>query len=41
MRRYARLSRRFGYWQLAWLEALMKCADVIATVRGEKVEELR
>jgi CRISPR-associated endonuclease/helicase Cas3 len=41
MRRYARLSRRFGYWQLAWLEALMKCADVIATVRGKKVEELR
>jgi CRISPR-associated endonuclease/helicase Cas3 len=41
MRRYARLSRRYGYWQLAWLEALMKCADVIATVRGEKVEELR
>ena len=41
MRRYARLNRRFGYWQLAWLEALMKCADVIATVRGEKVRELR
>ncbi|HTW34717.1 MAG TPA: type I-U CRISPR-associated helicase/endonuclease Cas3 [Rhizomicrobium sp.] len=41
MRRYARLSRQYGYWQLAWLEALMKCADVIATVRGEKVEELR
>jgi CRISPR-associated endonuclease/helicase Cas3 len=41
VRRYARLSRRLGYWQLAWLEALMKCADVIATVRGEEVEELR
>ncbi|HEY3911696.1 MAG TPA: type I-U CRISPR-associated helicase/endonuclease Cas3 [Stellaceae bacterium] len=41
MRRYARLSRRFGYWQLAWLEALMKCADAIATVRGEEVEGLR
>ncbi|HLH12106.1 MAG TPA: type I-U CRISPR-associated helicase/endonuclease Cas3 [Methylovirgula sp.] len=41
VRRYARLSRRFGHWQLAWLEALMKCADVIATKRGKDVEELR
>jgi CRISPR-associated endonuclease/helicase Cas3 len=30
-RRYARLQRRFGRWGLAWLEAVMKAADVIAT----------
>lgn len=26
-RRYARLQRHFGPWGLAWLEALLKCAD--------------
>ncbi|HEX4077754.1 MAG TPA: type I-U CRISPR-associated helicase/endonuclease Cas3 [Rhizomicrobium sp.] len=40
MRRYSRLSRRFGPWRLAWLEALMKAADVIATKRGEMVKDL-
>jgi CRISPR-associated endonuclease/helicase Cas3 len=31
LRRYARMQRRFGRWGLAWLEALMKAADVMAT----------
>jgi CRISPR-associated endonuclease/helicase Cas3 len=33
MRRFARLQRRFGHWSLAWLEALMRSADYIATER--------
>lgn len=40
IRRYARLQRRFGRWGLAWLEALMKCSDVVATLRGSAVREL-
>jgi CRISPR-associated endonuclease/helicase Cas3 len=40
MRRYARLQHRFGRWGLAWLEALMKCSDVVATLRGPTVKEL-
>jgi len=31
MRRYARLQQRFGRWGLAWLESLVRCADVIAS----------
>ena len=30
-RRYAKLPRRFGRWGLAWLEALVKCADAKAS----------
>ena len=30
-RRYAKLQRRFGRWGLAWLEALIKCADAKAS----------
>ncbi|MCZ7658973.1 MAG: type I-U CRISPR-associated helicase/endonuclease Cas3 [Xanthobacteraceae bacterium] len=40
LRRYARLQRRFGRWGLAWLEALMKAADALASSRGRGVEEL-
>ncbi|MGH7552478.1 MAG: type I-G CRISPR-associated helicase/endonuclease Cas3g [Longimicrobiales bacterium] len=39
-RRYSRLQRRFGRWGLAWLESLMKCSDVVATLRGHAVKEL-
>jgi CRISPR-associated endonuclease/helicase Cas3 len=31
MRRYGRLQRRFGRWGLAWLESLVRCADVAAS----------
>jgi CRISPR-associated endonuclease/helicase Cas3 len=40
MRRFARLQRRFGRWGLAWLEALMKATDAIASVRGKDMETL-
>jgi CRISPR-associated endonuclease/helicase Cas3 len=29
--RFARLQRKVGWWQLAYLEALVKCADAIAS----------
>ncbi len=31
MQRYGRLQRRFGRWGLAWLESLVRCADVVAS----------
>lgn len=35
MRRYARLQQRFGRWGLAWLEALLRCADGLASAHPE------
>jgi CRISPR-associated endonuclease/helicase Cas3 len=32
MRRFGRLQQRFGHWGLAWLESLLRCADVIASL---------
>ncbi len=31
MRRFARLQRQHGYWHLAWLENLLRCADAMAS----------
>jgi CRISPR-associated endonuclease/helicase Cas3 len=31
MRRFARLQQRFGRWGLAWLESLVRCADITAS----------
>ncbi len=36
--RFDRLQRRFGWWGLAYLEALVKCADGIASDRAAKGE---
>ena len=31
MRRFGRLQHRFGRWGLAWLESLLRCADIAAS----------
>jgi len=33
--RFARLQREHGWWQLAYLEALVKCADAIASRKAD------
>jgi CRISPR-associated endonuclease/helicase Cas3 len=35
VRRFARLQRLYGYWQLAWLENLLRCADAMASAERE------
>lgn len=32
--RFARLQRKFGWWQLAYLESLVKCADALASAQS-------
>ena len=33
--RFARLQRTFGWWQLAYLESLVKCVDAMASARAD------
>lgn len=35
IRRFARLQRKFGWWRLAWLENLLRCADALASVNPD------
>lgn len=39
MKRYINLQARFGYWQLAWLESLLRRADGIASMQQGEYEE--
>lgn len=31
IRRFARLQKKYGWWRLAWLENLLRCADALAS----------
>jgi CRISPR-associated endonuclease/helicase Cas3 len=35
--RFARLQREFGWWQLAYLESLVKCADALASAQADTI----
>lgn len=38
IRRYAQLQRKYGWWRLAWLENLLRCADALASA-NDKIDE--
>jgi CRISPR-associated endonuclease/helicase Cas3 len=39
VRRFARLERKYGHWQLAWLENMLRCADAMASAETKGVEK--
>jgi CRISPR-associated endonuclease/helicase Cas3 len=34
MRRFAKLQKKYGWWYLAWLENLLRCADAMASAES-------
>ena len=41
MQRFERLQNRFGRWGLAWLESLMRCADIAASRPPQEVNSAK
>jgi CRISPR-associated endonuclease/helicase Cas3 len=38
IRRFARLQRKYGWWHLAWLENLLRCADSLASSEDDPAD---
>ncbi len=34
LRRFARIQKKYGWWRLAWLENLLRCADALASAEA-------